>query len=270
MRTLVISLSLAMLFLPAVFAQLPPPRFLINQNPTSAERVVAYVQSRTCGNAYAYTGNPYSVAQKDGRITVTLGKQRDSLVGTCPISEEGPLEYIDLGVLPAGNYTFTLIGFAPGKDVPIEQISAAPFTVTDARKAKVAPYVRLDYSGTWWDPNDPGWGLFVWQNVTSPRDELFAAWFTFGPDGKPVWYTFQPTWRNAVATSDGELTQSSRPPSNAASPPPGQNELAKVGTASLNFVVVDANGVLYPDSATLSYTIGSGPKRTRVIQRFKP
>jgi hypothetical protein len=231
---------------------------------TSSDRLVLVHTNLTCGGALPYIANPYTVQSAGGRITVTAGRRESRPVPTCP---PAPVEQMEIGVLPPGDYLLTLQRYREGTDILETVFADFGFTVTDARASKVAPYVRLDYSGTWWDPNDPGWGLFVWQNAASPSDELLAAWFTFGTDGRANWYTFQPTWSTSSATNSAALVQSSRPPSNA-NPPPGPNTGTNVGTASLDFTpLIPATRL---DTAVLAYTIGSGARQTRTIQRFRP
>ena len=139
-----------------------------------------------------------------------------------------------------------------------------PFTVTDARAIKAAPYVRLDYSGHWWDPNDSGWGLFIWQDARSRVDSVLAAWFIYGADGKPIWYVFQPPWSTSNATMETALLRTSRPPG-AAVLPPGPTTNVSVGTASLDFTNTGTG-----DVGKLTYTFTGGATVVRNIQRFKP
>ena len=128
------------------------------------------------------------------------------------------------------------------------EFSNAPFTIAGARVAKTAPYVRLNYSGHWWDPNDPGRGLFFWHDA---RDNVLAAWFTYGADGKPIWYAFQPTWQTFAATVTPNLLQSSRMPG-PTSPPPNPTTYMVAGTASLDFTTVDFPTPSTPDMGKLT------------------
>jgi hypothetical protein len=179
----------------------------------------------------------------------------------CPL---GPREEIDLGRLPAGSYSLT-VNEGPGLTLGGPLISNVSLIVTDARNTKPAPYVRLDYSGQWWDPNDSGWGLFIWHDA---RDNVLAAWFTYTPDGKPMWYVFQPTWQTSSATVEVPLMQTSRPPGTTSPPPnptPGMVAYTLAGTASLDFTNFGT-----ADEGKLTYTFNGGPKLVRTIQRFKP
>ena len=238
---------------------------LFPANPTSADNIKLSMTDRTCGGLSPYKANPYRVSMSQNNITVTLGEKGGSgIVPLCPPA--APREEFDLGRLPAGDYTLTVVDSTNASFPNRVLIDHSPFTVTDARAAKTAPYVRLDYSGHWWDPNDSGWGLFIWHDA---RDAVLAAWFTYTPDGKPMWYVFQPVFNTSSATQTVDLYQTSRAPG-PTSPPPGPNTYAVIGSASLDFAHYDYinNGDI--DTAILSYTFTGGAKLVRNIRRFKP
>jgi hypothetical protein len=44
-----------------------------------------------------------------------------------------------------------------------------------------------NYTDVYYDAAEPGWGLFLIQNGTNQ----FIAFFIYGADGKPTWYTAQ-------------------------------------------------------------------------------
>lgn len=228
-------------------------------NPTSADNLKLSLVSRTCGRSFPYKANSCNVTMVQNNITVSLGERQNGFE-ICPPS---PREEIDLGRLPPGNYTVTVVDF-PGNPGARGGFVNYPLTVANPRPAKAAPYVRLDYSGTWWDPNDPGWGLFIWQDANRPTDTIFAAWFTFTPDGKSAWYSFQPTWASTSVTAEAPLLQSTRPPS-ASNPPPGPNTNTAAGVASLDFTTSSEG-----DEGTLTYMFGTSAKQVRTIKRFKP
>ncbi len=242
--------------------------YLVPTSPTSADVVRLSLPNVTCGNLYI--GNPYRVAMTQNSIVVTLGSA--SFVGpaTCPTS---PREFIDLGKLPAGAYSVTVNRLPAQGTTLVPVYSAYSFIVTDARVTKVTPYVRLDYSGHWWDPNDPGWGLFIWQDAASATDSLLAAWFTYGTDGKPTWYTTQPRWDTSTRTLTGDLYAASRMPGPTV-PPPNPTTATIAGTARLDFTdLVTENGTVVRrsiDQGSFIYSIGNGPTLTRTIQRFRP
>jgi len=233
---------------------------LIPSQATSADTLRISMSDTTCGGNSPYVSNPYRVQMQANSIVVTLGEKRiNPITPLCPFS---PAEEFEIGRLPAGTYTLTLISEAvPGS--PSTLVSNAQFTVTDARPAKSAPYVRLDYSGHWWDTNDSGWGLFVWHDA---KDNVLAAWFTYGADGKPIWWVFQPRWQTATATTSVPLVQTSRAPG-PTSPPPNPTTSVQVGTASLDFSRLGSD---LSESGKITYQVGAGPTLTRNIVRFKP
>jgi hypothetical protein len=237
---------------------IPIGHYLLPSNPTSADNLKLSM-NRPCSTLLPYKANSYQVTMSQNNITVTRGEIVGGIVpSSCPPS---PRDEIDLGRLPAGNYTLTVINAFQANAPSSPEFSNFPITVIDARAAKVTPFVKLDYSGHWWDPNDSGWGLFIWHDA---RDNVLAAWFTYTPDGKPMWYVFQPRWQTASSTFSADLIQTSRPVG-ATSPPPGLTSTQVVGSASLDFTNFNLG-----DEGKITYAFGSGPTLVRNIQRFKP
>lgn len=238
------------------------PISLLPPNPTSADNLRLIMPARQCAGAVLYTGNRYNTSMANNHIVITLGAQVASGAvpgGLCPPQ---PGEEIDLGRLPPGNYTMSLVDPLPGDPLLKPVFTNVSFSVADARASKTFPFVGLDYSGHWWDPSDSGWGLFIWQDAA---DNVLAAWFTYGADGKPMWWVFQPKWRTNIETLDADLIQTSRLPG-LTSPPPTPTSLSVVGKARLEFARV----LTVAELGTITYTIGNGTTITRTIQRFKP
>ncbi len=254
-------LSFSAIAIPAFAQNLPASTVLVPANPTSADAIKLSLKDTTCGGINRYLGNPYRVSMVQNAITVSLGEKTPIGVPLCPAA---PQEEIDLGRLPAGNYTLTVNHYAPPGTGPFPVFTNYAFMVTDARANKADKYVRLDYSGHWWDPNDSGWGLFIWQDARSPTDSLLAAWFTYAADGKPNWYVFQPAWQTSTATQTAPLANSTRLPG-ATSPPPTAGTPSAVGTASLDFTNFGT-----ADEGKITYTFTGGQTLTRTIQRFRP
>jgi hypothetical protein len=239
--------------------------FLLPANPNSADNLRLSLPdplgTQSCG--ISYIANPYRVSMSQNNLTVTLGDRQSLLVPTCPPpAVPNKRQEIDLGRLPAGDYTLTLSETQP--TTPAFMFANFPFTVADARATKAAPYVRLDYSGSWWDPADPGWGIFIWQGANRAEDSLLVAWFTYTPDGKPMWYVTQPGWTSATATATAQLSQVNRIPG-LSSPPPTTGTSVSVGTASLDFTNTGT-----ADTGKITYTFTGGATLTRNIQRFRP
>lgn len=110
-----------------------------------------------------------------------------------------------------------------------------------------------NYGDLWADPAEFGWGVFIEQSNTFQ----FLAFFIYGVDGKPMWYTAQLVddgtgnytgglYLNTLGTYFG-------------SPWQGTAGAQPVGTAS--FRPIDAF------NATLSYSLINGPSVSKTIQR---
>ena len=160
--------------------------------PTSAELVRVSVPARGCSELRIGRNVGFRLRMVESHITLTLeespglwGSAPDgTFINACFPSPTGR-DTFELGRLPAGDYALTIIDAVSVTQPAKAILTNKAFSVTDARTTKAAPWVRLDYSGHWWDPNDSGWGLFIWH---SENDQVLAAWFTYGLDGKPIWY----------------------------------------------------------------------------------
>lgn len=244
----------------AAQSTLPPAVEFIPAQPSSADTVFLKIR-RSCGNSQ-YLAPGYRTSAAGGKIRV------DVLVFAgiiCPsAAPPAPPLLVEIGRLPAGSY---LLDIFDARIVSVEPsfspfASNLPFTVTDHRAGKTAPAVRLNYSDHWWDANNSGSGLFIWQDA---RDQLLAAWFTYGADGKAAWYTIQAgSWVTATRY-EGKLVQTSRPPAlNGTIDAPGSTGVILVGTAALDFSGDD--GAL---AGVFSFKFdNAGSTQTRNIRRF--
>lgn len=250
-----IALSLGTLATSLAFCEALPPGILFPVNPTSADNLKLSL-TKSCSGPYK--ANAYNVRMFQNSIVVSRGEITPTIQGGCP---PGPREEIDLGRLPAGDYTLT-VETAPFAGSPASVLFAnAPFAVTNARALKQMPWVNLDYTGQWWDPNDSGSGLFIWQDAA---DNTLVAWFTYSVDGKSSWYVFQPKWQTAASTFTTDLLLTERKPSPTVPPPnPTNNTIA--GTATLYFTNFGT-----ADEGTFIVTLKNGVSRAINIKRFKP
>jgi hypothetical protein len=238
------------------FLMLPPPS-VQPRNPTSADNLKFFIYPLSCDQYYK--DNAYAMSMVENKITVTLGEVSTVIQSGCRQSRVD----IDLGRLPAGNYTLTVKNRS-GNTTGSGMVENLPFTVSDARVVKQKPWVNLDYSGMWWDPTDSGSGLFIWQDAV---DNTFAAWFTYSAEGTPYWYVFQPKWETASATFTTDLLQTSRKPG-ATIPPPNPTSNTIVGTAKLDLT---HNSILdMTEEGELTITLKGQSTRVIKIQRFKP
>ena len=238
---------------------------LLPAKPTSADSVRLRL-AEFCTRSDPFAVNAYHVSMARNKITVRLGPQIGGSL--CP---GGVFQFpfiVDLGRLPPGDYTVTVERAPFATNPPSIALDNAPFTVTDPTN-KHLPYVRLDYSGHWWDPNDPGWGLFIWHGAA---DQILAAWFTYGTDGKPIWHVIQPSfpgvrnpWFTFASTYyDLPLYQTSRAPGTSV-PPSNPTTVTQIGDARLDFSDYGS-----ADEGKFIYTLKGGVTQTRNIRRFRP
>jgi hypothetical protein len=76
---------------------------------------------------------------------------------------------------------------------------------TLAKWLATSPAPLDDYSGLWWDPDEPGWGVSI---VQTPDNRVFAAWFAYDAQSRPTWMVMpQAAWKTAVAL-EGTLYRS--------------------------------------------------------------
>lgn len=250
------------------------PNTMFPASPTSGDSIsIALSRYLSCPATNVPTtgltpGNLYRVSMVQNVITVSLPNNTSEVA--YPSAGCGPVspDVVDVGRLPAGNYVLNVVEPVSTSNpaLPTKLVDSYAFAVTDARTAKASPWVRLDYSGHWWDPADSGWGLFIWQDPKSPTDSILAAWFTYAADGKPQWYVFQPTWQSHSSTTTAPLVNIVRPPGATSPPPPGSsNNVVTLGSASLDFTANGASG-----EGKITYKFGDGPTLTRTIKRFTP
>jgi hypothetical protein len=111
-----------------------------------------------------------------------------------------------LGELPTGTYTVnvSLTGASPA---PAQFTVASP-SVSSSSPGNVPAVV---YTDMWWNPNESGWGMSIYQG---PTNDLFAVWFVYDASGNPTWYTLQPgQWLQVSPTAiyQGPIYKTSGP-----------------------------------------------------------
>ena len=111
----------------------------------------------------------------------------------------------------------------------------------------------VDYTDTWWNPVEDGWGLQIVQQV----DAMFATLYVYDAHTSPDWYTATLT-PNAAGAWKGALYATQGPwfggPFN-----PAAVSRRHVGDFSLTFTA--------PDKGTLAYSVDGVPA-VRAIQRY--
>jgi hypothetical protein len=122
------------------------------------------------------------------RIVVDL-KCGDPCISLLP--PEMPPRDIVLGQFPVGEYTLEVFLHTNGQPASAARLLARrPVTVTErpATTGVHMPPNRYDFTDLWWDPNESGWGLSIYQR---PDRTLFAAFYTYDDDHQAAFYTVQ-------------------------------------------------------------------------------
>jgi hypothetical protein len=179
-------------------------------------------------------------------------------------------EMVEIGQLPPGEYTITPVNAeCPREAKPPLGTTPFTFTVTDSRLAtRPMNGGGVDLSGHWWEADNPGSGLFIWQDNAK---NTLATWFTYTPDGKPIWYVFQPKSLGRIIGDTTPLLQTSKPPSNII-PLPGNTQFTTVGEAGYQSYftpILSGPNAGQPELIIkLFYRFGDGKWQTRVLRRF--
>ena len=112
----------------------------------------------------------------------------------------------------------------------------------------------FDFTDLWWNPNESGWGLNLFQH---PSKIIFGVWYTYQGDGTRIWYIIPSgSWTDSM-TYTGPLYVTAGP-SYTKSFDPNQVQVRQVGSATLRFTTSNAG--------TFTYSI-DGVSGTKSMQR---
>jgi hypothetical protein len=137
-----------------------------------------------------------------------------------------------------GTLTATVNGSAVVK--PISRLQyAAPMPVCTAGGAHGA---APNFQDLWWRSpagSESGWGV----NIAHQGDVLFATWYTYGADGKPMWLSGSNIAKTGNGTYAGTLYRSWGPPLDAQ--PWDPVRVTRMPAGNVTFTFSDAaNGVM--------------------------
>jgi hypothetical protein len=99
--------------------------------------------------------------------------------------------------------------------------------------AQVNPAATTNYTDLWWASpaaSESGWGL----NLTHQGTNIFATWFTYDTDGRPLWLS-STLAQGAGQSFSGTLIQTAGPAFSAVPFDPAQVTRTNVGTATFTF-----------------------------------
>jgi hypothetical protein len=152
------------------------------------------------------------------------------------------------------SFAYTVNGVSQVKQITLQQFG----TSVPVCNWNIQPLIAAtNYQDIWWNApanSEPGWGL----NITHQGDTIFATWFTFGLDGKPLWLAVSAT-KTADKTYAGTLFKAvSGPAFNAVPFDPAAVNGAAAGPATLTFT----DGI----NGSFSYSV-DGIAQTKPITR---
>ncbi|MBS0321663.1 MAG: choice-of-anchor D domain-containing protein [Proteobacteria bacterium] len=176
--------------------------------------------------------------------------------GTGPAFNSVPFDPSKVVGAPAGSLSFTFTDAQNGtlnytssdgsvtlsKPMSLQVFGTSVPTCTWSSTANLA--AATNYQDMWWASpagTESGWGI----NIAHQGNLIYATWFTFGADGKPVWMVFGAPQVSANTYSGSLVTGSGTPL--GATWNPAALSAHSVGTGTLTFT--DGN------HATFSYTV---------------
>jgi len=177
-----------------------------------------------------------------------------------------PFDPAQVAGTPAGTATFTFSdadnatfayaigGVAQSKSITREIFGFPVPTCTWGAQPDLA--LAANVQDLWWAApagSESGWGL----QLVHQGETVFAAWFTYGADGRPLWLVVAAT-RTAPNTYTGKLMTATGPSFGSVPFDPAKVVASEVGTASFTF----ADG----SHATFTYTV-SGVTQSKEITR---
>lgn len=229
---------------------------IVPAQPSAFERVNLRMTVDSCAF------NPSAV-----RVTMfaSAGSSSNQIIVATPANQclqPGPPAIVDiqLGAFPSGAYAVSVHNNPNDFSPPYER---ATFTVTERPEIAVfPPPIRpiTDYTGMWWNANESGWGLSLNQG---PSNALFGAWFVYGSNSQPEWFTLQGGQWTSSTRWQGLVYRTTGPFFAGPDFDPRLVLIQAAGTATLDFSQTPGD----EDRARFTYTVG-GVTATKTISRM--
>ena len=178
----------------------------MNRSQTAiAAALLAFASAATAAASTIVPPQPSALQPVDVRMTVdsctyTAGTVHVTASGTtlrltqylraCFAAGTPQVVDVRLGAFPAGDYRLEIYASVEATGTPSETVA---FTVKPGLDLTLLdpPLNRplTDYTGIWWDPSKPGFGLALHQNPVNYG--LFGAWYVYDGQGQATWFTLQ-------------------------------------------------------------------------------
>lgn len=210
--------------------------------PQAQETVRAQVSAAQFGNDWGFE----AISMSGNRITITV--VIDGISSGTPIPDG---DFV-LGQFPAGNYDVEVVKHSTSGS-PLAPVGTASFSVA-APVRGTRPFPLANYSDLWWNPAESGWGIGIHQHIS---DVIFATWFVYGSDGKPLWYVMPSGEWTSSWTYTGPIYRTTGPYFGGVFNPVGVTPML-VGSGTLLFLSFD--------QARFTYSV-DGVQSQKEIQR---
>lgn len=195
------------------------------------------------------------VERKDDTLRV-FQRPRQCLLPGSPIVVD-----IELGSFPAGSYPVELYDDSTADSPVAEHLTLTVHPLFEIAVYPRVPHPLTNYSGWWWSPTEPGWGLTLMQGGTF---NLFGAWHVFDTQGSPRWYTLQAgKWSSSTVWS-GKIVSSTGAWLGLPNYDPSAFHNDVVGDITLDFSQTPG----HEGEATLRYIL-DGHSGSKTIQRMR-
>jgi lysyl endopeptidase len=151
------------------------------------------VKKISLGEALGAVGTPPSSYTG---VAWTAGTTEGGSSGSGLFTLDGD-DYVLRGALRGGSASCTSSGHIadPANRDYYSRLDLAAATLAKWLTAASGPLD--DYSGLWFDPDEPGWGLSIMQDA---QDRVLATWFAYDAESRPTWLVMPAaTWTRAGA-----------------------------------------------------------------------
>ena len=189
------------------------------------------------GTLYSTTGPPFNA------VPFTPSQVTATSVGTATLTFSGPND---------GSFAYTIGSTSQVKAITREVFGTLPVCVSATGSLSAA----TNYTDLWWASpagSESGWGV----NLTHEGTSVFASWFTYDTNGKPMWLVATAA-STGTRTYSGTLYRTTGPPFNSVPFTPSSVVATAVGSATFTFT--DGN------TATFAYTV-NGISQSKAITR---
>jgi len=190
------------------------------------------------GPVSTVTGSPFDAVPFD------TSKVVETVVGLATLT------FADDG--SSATFAYTVNGITQSKQIVRQAFFPDLLPPSCAWSAQPNLAAATNFQDLWWaDPrgSESGWGI----NFTHQRDTLFATWFTYDADGKPLWFIVLAD-KTAPGVYKGPVSTVAGPSFDAVPFDPVMVTETIVGDATLTFI--DGN------HASFTYTVTVGGKQT--------